>query len=198
MTVQETAAKYGCSNMTVQRRLKAAGMDYSIHADVPDDFVIQKGKTGRKHSAPTKAQERPKITRESKLRRLQRISTPYVSKSNLSAHLSRDWLAITVICTLLLVDVFSFSVIGHNRFSQDYAQSGIAFGIIGFACGIGSVVTYNRIKDEAIANRWKYVFACFQFFVFLCAANKLWTVGEVVLSLMFVVVFVGVQKSVKQ
>lgn len=119
---------------------------------------------------------------------------PEPEPTDLQKKLSADWLIVVVMLVILLADGFAFGVIGHHNFGK-IPFAGVAFGVIGLATGVGSIATYNRVKDMVLAERWKYVFAVLQFAVFTAAVNEWWTAGEIVMGLMFVTVFAGVQAA---
>lgn len=118
--------------------------------------------------------------------------------SHLQKKLSSDWLIIVVLLTILCADMIAFGIIGHHNFSKIIPYSHVIFAIIGLATGIGSVVTYNRIKEFKLAEIWKWIFGILQFCVFSFAINENWFLAETVMTLMFVLVFIGVQRSIKK
>lgn len=121
-----------------------------------------------------------------------------VESSTLQRKLSADWLIVVVLVVILFADMFAFGSIGHHSFGKRIKFAAIFFSIIGLATGIGSVVTYNRIKDLRTAETWKWCFGIMQFCVFLLAINEEWFWAEMVMTSMFVLVFIGVQRSIKK
>jgi len=121
-----------------------------------------------------------------------------LSKKNLQEKLSSDWLIVIVLLTILCADMIAFSIIGHNSFKDALPYPHIIFAVIGLATGIGSIVTYNRIEKKAVGEFWKWLFGVLQFCVFSFATNESWRFAETTMTIMFVLVFVGVQRSIKK
>lgn len=121
-----------------------------------------------------------------------------VKKATLQDRLSADWLVLLVLGVILWADMFAFGTIGNQNFGTKIPYAGVLFSIIGLATGIGSVVTFNRIKDVKIANLWKWLFGLLQFSVFSLAINEQWFYAEIIMTLMFVFVFIGAQRSIKK
>lgn len=118
-------------------------------------------------------------------------------KTDLQTRLSADWLVLTVLAIILLMDVFVFGAIGQHEFGEKVPMSWMFFGVIGFATGIGSISTYNRIEKIRVAETWKYIFSVMQLLVFMLTMNEVWFWAEVVMSLMVVTVFTGTQRAIK-
>lgn len=118
--------------------------------------------------------------------------------SRLQQRLSSDWLIVVVLLVILCADMIAFSIIGHNSFKEVLPSANIIFAVIGLATGIGSVVTYNRIKEVKLAEIWKWIFGVLQFCVFSFAINEQWFYAETIMTIMFVLVFIGVQRSIKK
>jgi len=68
-------------------------------------------------------------------------------KTTLQDRLSADWLVILVLFVILFADMFAFGTIGNHNFGTKIKYSAVIFSIIGLATGVGSVITYNRIKN---------------------------------------------------
>lgn len=131
-------------------------------------------------------------------KRLISKSTPKIESSTLQKKLSADWLIVLVLVVILFADMFAFGSIGHHGFGKRIRFAALFFSVIGLATGIGSVVTYNRIKDLRTAEIWKWCFGVMQFCVFLLAINEEWFWAEMIMTSMFVLVFIGVQRSIKK
>lgn len=121
-----------------------------------------------------------------------------VKKIKLQEHLSSDWLIIAVLIVILFADMTAFAIIAQNRFSDSIWFAPFMFAMIGLATGLGAVVTYNRIEDGKLAERWKIAFGVLQFLVFSLAINESWFFAELTMTSMFVLVFIGVQRSIKK
>ena len=129
------------------------------------------------------------------------ILVPVIEKNDtkgLKEHLSADWLIVAVLIIILWCDMFAFGVIGGHEFGDKISYAGFIFSIIGLATGIGSVVTFNRISNDNLAETWKWIFGVLQFSVFSLTVNEYWFWAETVMTLMFVLVFVGVQRAIKK
>lgn len=120
------------------------------------------------------------------------------NRKQLQERLSADWLVIVVLLVLLWCDMFAFGAIGAKEWGAKIPYAGIIFSIIGLASGIGSVVTYNRIENINTAEVWKWIFGALQFAVFILVINERWFYAEMVMTSMFVLVFIGVQRSIKK
>lgn len=119
-------------------------------------------------------------------------------KVTLQDRLSADYLVLVVLGVILCADMFAFGTIGDHNFGTKIPFAGVMFSIIGMATGIGSVVTFNRIKNNKISNGWKWIFGLMQFSVFSLTVNDQWFYAEIVMTSMFVLVFIGVQRSIKK
>lgn len=118
-------------------------------------------------------------------------------KSNLQQRLSADWLILTILIVILGADMFSFAVVGDYEFGDKFIHSWVFFAVMGLAVGLGSIVTYNRIEDNLTANAWKITFGILQFAIFESVINEWMVCAGVVMAIMFVLVFVGAQRSIK-
>lgn len=126
------------------------------------------------------------------------IPAPIIKqKTNLQKRLSADWLIVFVLLVILGADAFAFGTIGSVEFGDVSSYSWAFFAILGVSTGIGSIVTYNRIEDDKTANTWKLVFGVLQFLIFELAINDCYMAGGAVMATMFVLVFIGVQRSIK-
>lgn len=117
---------------------------------------------------------------------------------SLQERLSADWLIISVLVVILFADMTAFAIIGQHEFSGKITGSAFIFAVIGLATGVGSVVTFNRIEEKQTAEAWKWIFGILQFFVFSLAINEVWFYAELIMTSMFVLVFIGVQRSIKK
>ncbi len=93
--------------------------------------------------------------------------------------------------------MFCFGVIGNHEFGEKWSLAWLPFSIIGLAVGFGSIVTYNRIQEEATANKWKYIFGFLQLCLFEFVINEWLIMSGGVAGLMFVIVSIGTQRSIK-
>ena len=193
MTIKLLATTAGVSTRTVQRRIEVFNKEHNTthssgeNSEITDqellkflmlEFDIEGNKKEPDIEEKKKEKKKP--------------------ASDLQTKLSSDWLIIAVMVVILWCDMFAFGAIGQNQFSHISKFAGFLFAIIGLATGIGSVVTYNRIKNETTAEAWKYIFALLQFSVFALVINQKFFFAELVMTSMFVAVFVGVQRSIKK
>lgn len=118
--------------------------------------------------------------------------------STLQRKLSSDWLIVFVLIVILFADMIAFGIIGEHEFQGKIPAAKIVFAVLGLATGIGSVVTYNRIQEFKLSEIWKWAFGVLQFLVFNLTINENWFFAETVMTLMFVLVFIGVQRSIKK
>ena len=118
-------------------------------------------------------------------------------KTDLQTILSANWMVIVVLLVILWVDMFCFGVIGDHEFGEKWPLSWLPFSLIGLAVGFGSIVTYNRISNEKTANTWKYVFGGLQLLLFEFVINEWLVLSGGVAGLMFVIVSIGTQRSIK-
>lgn len=125
------------------------------------------------------------------------VDEPKETKTNLQKRLSADWLILSVLIVIIGADMFSFATIGDYEFGSKFVYSWVFFAVMGLAVGLGSIVTYNRIEDKKTANAWKVVFGILQFLLFEFVINEWLVSGGFVMASMFVLVFVGAQRSIK-
>ena len=154
------------------------------------EFLTQSNGNGAPLSVPPKSvPSQPKVrkTRQKALKR-----------PDLQERLSNDWLILVVLFVILWADMFAFGAIGQQNFSDRLSFAAFFFALIGLATGVGSVVTYNRIQETKTAEAWKWIFGILQFTVFALVVNEAWFWAELIMTSMFVLVFIGVQRSIKK
>jgi len=214
-TIKTFAEKAGKSNRTIQRWIesynKKNDTDFAtgVNAVIEDENLlsflnskfspeepVEKSIVSASDDAPAaiEVKDAPIIKKAEK--RPQRSKDRQIS--TLQERLSADWLIVVVLLVILWADMFAFGSIGHHEFGDKIKYSAVVFSIIGLATGIGSVVTYNRIKNVKTAEIWKWCFGVLQFAVFSLAINEQWVIAEMVMTSMFVLVFIGVQRSIKK
>jgi len=133
---------------------------------------------------------------ELEIQRLKKVKPEQLS--TLQRKLSSDWLIVFVLLVILFADMIAFSIIGEHEFKGKIPFAKVVFAVLGLATGIGSVVTYNRIQEFKLSEIWKWTFGVLQFLVFNLTINENWFFAETVMTLMFVLVFIGVQRSIKK
>lgn len=191
MTPTQIAKKLNVHTRTVQRKIdrfnSEQGTDHSNGANVEiTDAQLLNYLTGEPAKIEPQSIEPAKAIKPEKTKAIP-----------LQKRLSSDVLIVCVLVIILWADMLAFSSIGMHEFADKVPYPGIVFAIIGLATGIGSVVTYNRIKDTRTAEVWKWCFGALQFAVFSLSINEIWFYAELTMTFMFVVVFVGVQRSIK-
>lgn len=207
MNIDELSVQAGKSKRTIQRWIAAynktnnTSFDNGVNAIIndPDLLSYLKSKFEPQPTLfePSATIEQP--VEQSIVKEKKRPDTPKKrSVVSLQQRLSADWLVIVVLLVILWADMFAFGSIGHHEFGDKITFAAVVFSIIGLATGIGSVVTYNRIKDAKTAEIWKWCFGVLQFAVFSLAINEQWVFAEMVMTSMFVLVFIGVQRSIKK
>lgn len=205
-SVKAFAQAVNKSNRTVQRRIEKYNKEnntcfpFGLKDLIDNEFLISFLK--KEFSHDNQDHEEADILLSSESRSVGDYSSTMEvqikDKTDLQEKLSSDWLIVVVLLTILCADMLAFSIIGHQEFSDRIPFAGVLFAIIGFATGIGSVVTYNRIENKRLAETWKWFFGFLQFLVFSFAVNEKWFYGETTMTLMFVLVFISVQRSIKK
>ena len=215
MKIKELSKRFDCSDRTVQRWIQAYNKKngrshpYGQRDDITDEKLLTflESKTEGEKELPEqpKPEENPNKdpdgdeNKKPTPRPKRQKTVNRAKKKHLQEKFSADWLVVTVLVTILGADMFAFGAIGFNEFGE---KAGgwwvcIPFALMGLATGFGSVVTYNRISDEKLAVWWKSIFGTLQFTVFALVVNEQWFWAELVMTSMFVIVFIGVQRSVK-
>jgi len=197
MTIGELAEEKGVNVESLKKKLRRGNMEVPGEAQTLSAELIRFLTSDGRRSSQINVTVKPSGTPTKKsVPRQKGLKRPH--NNNLQKRLSADWLIMLVLLVILWADMFAFGVIGHNEFKNKIDYSAIFFSIIGLATGIGSVVTYNRIKDNRTAEIWKWCFGVMQFSVFSLAINEQWFFAEMVMTSMFVLVFIGVQRSIKK
>jgi hypothetical protein len=206
MTTSSIASKAKVSTRTIQRRIEKFNTSnhshekHQIGKDIPaSSTALIQYLESEFHISLSENQEYK--TPEGAVRIAKHIAKPKKQKATtptaLQVRLSADWIVIVVLIIVLGADMIAFALIGNHEFSENIPFAWAFFALLGFATGTGSVITYNRIKDETISFRWKIFFSILQYSVFSFSINERWFLAELVMTLMFVTVFVGVQRSIK-
>lgn len=192
-TVRILSSELKIQPASLQRKIDRKGLGkFKIDEELPEDvisFVVNERSEKSSTYTPV-LKERPSQAKKSIKKK--------IKKSTLQQRLSSDWLIIAVLIVILFADMTAFAIIGQHEFSERISFSPLLFAVIGLATGIGSVVTYNRIEDQRTAEIWKYIFGVLQFLVFSLAINESWFFAELTMTSMFVLVFIGVQRSIKK
>lgn len=202
MTVKQLAYQFGVSTRTVQRDIDAFNKaNETNHPNGTNDQVINPDlleylKAKRKNdlfAGEAEQEQKPKP------RRNKTKSAPDPEQEEpdpLRVSLSRPWLVISVIIVILFADMFAFGYVAFDQWGSAWVAAG--FVVLGFATGIGAVVTYNRIEDLKSAERWKYIFGALQFTLFEFAVNDLFTLAKLLIGVMFVASFMGALRSIRK
>lgn len=204
MTIDIAASKSGKSTRTVKRwiesynKINGTNFENGENAIISDPQLLAfiKSKFPIQVAGSTISKEQKKSI---PVKKTVRECTPAKPKrKTIQQRLSSDWLVGLVLAIILFADVFAFSVIGDHEFGEKFSLSFAFFGVMGFATGVGSMISYSRIQDEKLSNAWKWFFGVLQFSVFFLATNEFWIAAEVVMTAMFVFVSMGVQRSIKK
>lgn len=174
----------------------------AVFCPPPDELginVVQKPKEPHTSDLSDDSRESRPVTvaKPKKERKGQRLKASKQKKTDLQTLLSANWMVLIVLFVVLWVDMFCFGVIGDNEFGEKWGLAWLPFSIIGLAVGFGSIVTYNRISKENLANTWKYIFGVLQFSLLEFVINDWLILGGVVVGVMFVLVSIGTQRSIK-
>jgi len=218
MNVKDLAEKSNCSARTVQRWFVDNDKGkFGLKDEIPKDIVSFYFKTklngfGKPNPDEdiakfVKRHNELKLENKGLVSRLEEVESESKvmkqlllenDKNNLERILSSDSLVMVVLAMLLILDMFSYGVVGKFVFGDVIDFAGTIFASIGFVAGVGSIVTHNRMNNKGKAVLWKWFFGILQFSVFILAINHQWFFAEIIMTVMIVSVFIGVQSSIKE
>ena len=211
-SIKEISEKIGKSSRSVQRWIEqyneenntihGAGLNDHISDAVVKAYIYSRAEKRKQQRQPDAELQPFQAMQVERVKEAapQRHRSAEKRRKTLREKLSADWLVMLVLLVILWVDMFSFAAVGSHGFGTKFAEYSsaitVAFSIIGLATGIGSIVSYNRIKDQNAAEAWKWLFGSMQFIIFEGVVNEWWKVSEFTMAAMFVLVFIGVQRAI--
>lgn len=225
MLIKEIATKANTTPRTIQRDIDSYnllnGTDHSnsLKEPIEDEgligYLAEKRGVGLVQAKTTDVHrsivsddlvKKPTVVREepTKQRQQANLKPKRKKKVDLQTRLSADWLIMLVILSILASDMVSFYVLSDAAYGGRLPFVPFFFAPLGLICGIGAVVTYNRIENTWLAELWKYGFAVLQFVLFEFALAEMsgdhfqFISGQTVMSFTQVAVFTGALRSIKR
>lgn len=211
-SIKEISEKIGKSSRSVQRWVEqyneenntsyGAGLNDHISSVDIEAYIYARAEKRKQQRQPDAELQPFQAMQVERVKEVtpQRQKATEKRRKTLREKLSADWLVMLVLLVILWVDMFSFAAVGSHGFGINFVEYSsiitVAFAIIGLATGIGSIVSYNRIKDQNAAEAWKWLFGSMQFIIFESVVNEWWKVSEFTMAAMFVLVFIGVQRAI--